>query len=100
MIFKIFDVLLLIDDAAALAGAGEGQMAICHGSSGLACRLAAQAFRDFHVGQVDDTVTTLTDEVDVGLYVTVEPLDPIHCAETLDQTLLLEQCQVPIYSTQ
>lgn len=89
-----------MDDAAALAGTGEGQLAMSHGSSGVLRRLAAQAFGDFHVGQVDDTVATLTDEVDMGVNVAVKPLDPIHCAETLDQTLLLEQCQVPIYSTQ
>lgn len=89
-----------MNGTAALAGAGEGQLAIGHGSSGLTCRPAAQAFRDFHVGQVDDTVATLTDEVDMRVNIAVEPLDPIHCAETLDHTLLLEQGQVPIHSTQ
>ena len=86
--------------AAALASTGEGQVADCHSAAGLICRLAAQAFRDFHVGQVDDTVTTLAYEVDMGIDIAVEPLNTIHRAKTLDQTLLLKQGQVSIHSTQ
>ena len=89
-----------MNGTAALAGAGEGQLAIGHGSSGLTCRPAAQAFRDFHVGQVDDTVATLTDEVNMGINITVEPFHAIHRAETLDHTLLLKQRQVSVNGTQ
>jgi hypothetical protein len=36
----------------------------------------------------------------MGVNVTVEPLHTVYCAKTLDHTLLLEQGQVSVNSTQ
>ena len=91
---------MLIVGTAALAGTGEGQLAISHSSSGLTCRPAAKAFGDLHMGQIDDTVAAGADEVDVRLNIAVEPLHTVHRTETLNDSLLFKTRQVPVHSTQ
>ena len=81
---------------AVLAGACKTELAFTAGAAGGLFHGAAQLLRYRDLGKIGDTEALCADAVDMGQGVAVEALDATHCAEALDQTLLLEQRQIPV----
>ena len=78
------------------AAAGEGQLAVFHGAAGLAACLGAEGLRHLHLGQVDDRITVVANEVHMGIGVGIEPFDTVDCTEADDLALLFKPSQVSV----
>ena len=84
---------------AALTQTGEAELAIGHLTAAAAFSNTFQGFGNVHIHQINDGVTILTDEVDVGSGVAIEPFHTIDCGHTHHHALLLKQVQVSVYRT-
>ena len=82
--------------AAGAAGSGEGQLAGLNLTAGFLRCVSAKLLGNFHPRQIHDRPAGLTDKVDMGRGIGIEPLDPIDCAETGDQPLLLKEGEVAV----
>ena len=83
--------------AAGAAGSGEGQLAAFDPAAGGVFHRGAEAYGDLDLMQVDHRIAIVANEVDMGLDIAIEALDTANCAQALDQTLLLEQGQIPVH---
>ena len=82
------------------AHTGKGQVAGIDPSACFGSRLAAQGLRHLHLGQIRHAVALGTDEVDMWLDISVEPLHPVHCSDADDQPLLLKKRQVSVHRSE
>ena len=81
--------------AASLTSAGERQRAAFHPTS-LGSRGGEQFFWDRDLGKIQNGMTFVTDEVDMGFGVAVEPFYAFHSSHADDHALLFEEGQIPI----
>ena len=82
------------------AGAGEAQAAGFRAAAGTAIHIGSETFGNDHARQIVHLVTGVTDEVDMGFGVGIEPLHTVYGADADDQPLLLEEGQIPVNRTQ
>ena len=76
--------------------AGKTQLAAAYQAVGAGFYAAAQALGDFDLRQIQYRITAGTDEVYVGLDVSVEPLRSLYGAHALDNALVLEPGQIAV----
>ena len=79
------------------AGAGETQLATGNGAADTAFRLGAEGFGGAELVKVNDRVTAVADEVNMGIRVGIEPFNALYRRDTDSQPLLLKQLQVPVH---
>ena len=85
---------------AAAAKTADGHLAAMHLIAGAIGDFPVQGVGDVDLMQIRDSVAFFANEVDVGVGVAIEPLNTFDGANAGDQTLLLEQGQIPVNGSQ
>ena len=85
---------------AAAAKTADGHLAAVHLIAGAIGDFLIQGVGDVDLVQIRDSVAAFANEVDVGVGVAIEPLHTFDGADAGDQTLLLEQRQIPVNGSQ
>ena len=81
---------------AAGADPGKGQLTAGNMAAGVLLCFGFQTLGKGQLRQIQDRAAAGADEMNVGTGVRVETLHPVHGPQTPDQTLPLEQTQVPV----
>ena len=79
-----------------LAYAGETELTLGNLTAALLLHHTLQLLRHFHLGKIDHCVAAGADEVNMGCGVGIEALNSAHSTQTLDDSLIFEQGQIPI----
>ena len=82
------------------ASSGEAQAAGFGAAAGVAVNIGCETFGNDHSRQVVHLVAGPADEVNMGFGVCIEPFHAVDCAYADDQTLLLEECKIPVDRSQ
>ena len=77
--------------------AGEAEAAGVYLAAGDLSGLGRQSLGYLHLMQVDNTVTVPTDEMYMGVDISVEPVNALDSGHTLHQTVLPEFCKIPVH---
>ena len=86
----------LITGLTVAAQTGHGQVAAFDLTSGQILGFEAETGRHFDLRQIQNRIAASAEEVDVGCGVGIESLGAVDGADADDQTLLLEQGQIPV----
>lgn len=100
MFFILFFALKIFVFQTAAAKTTDGQLAAVHLIAGAIGNFLTQGVGDDDLMEIGDGVAAFTDEVDMGRGVTVEPFHTFDGAYAGNQTLLLEQRQIPVNGSQ
>ena len=98
--FYIFLGLKIFFVDTAAAKTTDGQLAAVHLIAGAIGDFLIQGVGDVNLMEIRNRVALFANEVDMGCGVAIEPFHTFDRADAGDQTLLLEQSQIPVNGSQ